>query len=322
MKKLIFLLGLGLIIGMSNINTTEAQVHVSINIDIQPAWGPSGYDYVEYYYIPEINVYYNVVNQRFYHYSGRRWVASLFLPIAFSHYDFYSLYKVVLNGVYNPWRYNSRHVGLYRSYYYNYSQMPIFYMNDYRYQRARNNYHNWVEPRYMPRDNGRPNSRNYSMNTRSGRIDNSPAPGNRRDNVNSRNNNNLRGNNNNGYTRNNPSVGARSDNRNNQSTFRNNNSSGNTRNNASVTPRINNRNNNSSLRNNNSSGNTKSNSSVNTPRSNRNNDTSASNSKNNNSKRNASISSRNSNSSNESKSSRSTSERSSDRQGGSRSARK
>ncbi len=38
----------------------DAQIHISfnINVDRQPVWGPTGYDYVEYYYLPDIEVYY------------------------------------------------------------------------------------------------------------------------------------------------------------------------------------------------------------------------------------------------------------------------
>ena len=188
MKKLIFVLGLGLIIGMVNINNIDAQIHVSINIDIQPAWGPSGYNYAEYYYLPEIDVYYNVIDQRFYYYNRGRWISSPFLPMAYSHYDFYSLYKVVLNGVHNPWNYNKRHTSLYAEYRYNYVQVPIYYMNDSRYNRAKNNYHGWVEPRYMPQNNGRPNSRDYSMNTRNGKINDTRSMTNSKNNTATHNN--------------------------------------------------------------------------------------------------------------------------------------
>ena len=250
MKKLIFILGLGLIIGMANINNTEAQVHVSINIDIQPAWGPSGYNYVEFYYIPEINVYYDVVSQMYYYNNRGRWISSIFLPVAYSYYDFYSLYKVVLNGIHRPWIYNRRHVSLYSGYRYNYSQMPIFYMTESHYHRARSNYHGWVEPRYMPRNNGRPNSHNYSMNTRNGRINEgrSTVSDNRRENVSSRSSRNeatmnsrINNNNNN---RGNAAINNRSSNNNNRSnTEINNRSNNNNRGNPAINGRSSNNNN-------------------------------------------------------------------------------
>lgn len=60
MKK--FLLAFALLIGVASFyNTSEAQnINISINIGRQPAWGPVGYDYVDYYYMPDINCYFNV----------------------------------------------------------------------------------------------------------------------------------------------------------------------------------------------------------------------------------------------------------------------
>ena len=253
MKKLIFTLGLGLIIGMININRADAQVHVSINIDIQPAWGPSGYNYAEFYYIPEINVYYNVVSQIFYYNNRGRWTSSIFLPAAYSYYDFYSLYKVVLNGVHNPWKYNRRHARLYAGYCNNYVQVPIFYMKESHYHKARVNYHGWVESRYMPRNSGRPSSHDYSMNTRNGRINDSrsKAPDIKRSNAvssrNSRNeattssrsssnsNTSVRSSSNN--NKNNPVVSSNSSRRSNDTSVRSSNS--NSRNNSNVSSRSN-----------------------------------------------------------------------------------
>jgi hypothetical protein len=170
MKKLMLILGLGLMTGMVNVNRTEAQVHVGINIDIQPAWGPSGYNYAEFYYIPELNIYYDVINKLFFYYNRDRWISASYLPAIYSRYDFYSLYKVVLNNVRYPWKYNNRHRSMYAKYRNNYVQVPIFYMNDRRYHHARNNCYVWVEPRHMPGNNGRPPSRNFSKNTRNGHF--------------------------------------------------------------------------------------------------------------------------------------------------------
>jgi hypothetical protein len=194
MKRLLLILGLGLMIETVN-NSADAQVHVSVNINVQPAWGPSGYDYAEFYYIPEINVYYDVVHQLFYYRQRGRWLSALFLPVMYSGYDFYSLYKVVLNGVHYPWKYNGRHRRAYKRYCYNYAQVPIFYMREPRYHHARSNFHGWVEPRYMPRDNGRPHSPDFSKNTRNGRVGSdyrSPANDSRREVVNGRSNASVR----------------------------------------------------------------------------------------------------------------------------------
>ena len=56
-----------LIVALFLSSTPDAQIHVNLNfnIDSQPIWGPTGYDYVEYYYLPDIEVYYNVPQHRF-----------------------------------------------------------------------------------------------------------------------------------------------------------------------------------------------------------------------------------------------------------------
>jgi len=172
MKRFLKIFGLSLILGMTSVHVTEAQVRVSINIDIQPAWGPAGYDYAEYYYIPEIDIYYDVINRLYWYYDMDRWLSCVFLPHIYAHYDFYSLYKVVLNGVFNPWRYHSRYRNLYAQYRYNYRQVPIYCMHDSRYHIARNNYRGWVEARYMPANEGRPRSRDFANNPHEARIRN------------------------------------------------------------------------------------------------------------------------------------------------------
>ncbi len=80
-------------------NTVNAQVRVGVNINMgdQPEWGPSGYDYAEYYYMPDIETYYYVPRRQFVYLSGGRWVFSSSLPTVYANYDLYSGYKVVLN---------------------------------------------------------------------------------------------------------------------------------------------------------------------------------------------------------------------------------
>src|SRR5581483_6122724 len=58
----------------------HAQVSVRFNIGLQPVWGPVGYDYVDYYYIPDIDVYYNVPRHEYVYYEGGRWTYAASLP--------------------------------------------------------------------------------------------------------------------------------------------------------------------------------------------------------------------------------------------------
>ena len=77
--------------------TATAQVNVNINIGSQPAWGPVGYDYVEYYYLPDIEAYYYVPRRQFVYFSNGRWVFVTSLPSRYRSYNLYSGYKVVIN---------------------------------------------------------------------------------------------------------------------------------------------------------------------------------------------------------------------------------
>lgn len=72
-------------------------IRINVNIGSQPAWGPTGYNYVDYYYLPDIETYYYVPTQQFIYLSNGRWIFSYSLPLSYRNYDLYSGYKVVLN---------------------------------------------------------------------------------------------------------------------------------------------------------------------------------------------------------------------------------
>ncbi|MGV3629642.1 MAG: hypothetical protein ACO1O6_00455 [Bacteroidota bacterium] len=75
----------------------NAQVNVNININSQPAWGPVGYDYVEYYYLPDIDMYYSVIYNKYIYWDNGQWVWVTVLPARYNYYNFYTGYKVVIN---------------------------------------------------------------------------------------------------------------------------------------------------------------------------------------------------------------------------------
>ena|SRR5690349_3040510 len=98
MKKL--LIGAFIICGSLIITqTAEAQLRVGVNVNIgnQPAWRLPGYNYVQYYYLPEIETYYDVNRRQFIYLNNGRWVFSNNLPYRYRTYDLYGGYKVVVN---------------------------------------------------------------------------------------------------------------------------------------------------------------------------------------------------------------------------------
>ena len=102
MKNLIQLLGSCLFCTI--ITHAQAQVQVSVNVNVgnQPEWGPTGYDRVDYYYLPAIETYYYVPQHQFVYLDGGRWVFAASLPARCSGYDLYGGYKVVINEP-RPW---------------------------------------------------------------------------------------------------------------------------------------------------------------------------------------------------------------------------
>ncbi len=222
MKKTILLIGL-LIAGVS-IQRSFAQVSVNINIGSQPLWGPTGYDYVQYYYLPDIDAYYNVANRQFIYMDRNRWVFANALP-GYYQCDLDRCYKVVVNDA-NPWMradfYRNRYVQ-YRGYYdrqriirnttdVRYVQVHrwddrrddrrYYGDNDWRRNNGNTNWRVNNDHNNGWRDNGRDNNWNNNNNGRGNDRDNNwnnnNGRGNGRDNNWNNNNNNGRGNDNRG----------------------------------------------------------------------------------------------------------------------------
>ena len=112
MKKLFLIFAL--FIG-AMLYKAEAQIHVNINIGNQPVWGPVGYDYVDYYYLPDLDVYYNVPRRQFVYFDFGRWIFTASLPSRYGRYDLFNTYKVVINER-NPWLRNTYYRNQYRGY--------------------------------------------------------------------------------------------------------------------------------------------------------------------------------------------------------------
>ncbi|MCD7936633.1 MAG: hypothetical protein LUG98_07215 [Tannerellaceae bacterium] len=147
MKKIIVLLILMLTTAaLVPVKGQNVNVNIHVNIDRQPAWGPVGYTYVDFYYFPDLNIYYDV-NRQLFHYTSRRgWVASRYLPPKYQRYDLYRMYKVVLTGR-DPWIQNKVHKRQYAHFRGNRTQVVIRHSTDHRYQKSRNNTYGWVEER-------------------------------------------------------------------------------------------------------------------------------------------------------------------------------
>jgi hypothetical protein len=90
-------------IGFALLVSGSMQAQVSVNVNVgPPAWGPVGYTEVNYYYLPDIEVYYDIPARQFIYYNGGTWIRSTYLPRPYRHYDLYSGYKVVLTDYHGP----------------------------------------------------------------------------------------------------------------------------------------------------------------------------------------------------------------------------
>ena len=95
MKSLkIVLVALFLIIA----GTSGAQVSFGISIGTPPLWGPVGYSDARYYYLPDVEAYYDINAAMFIYLDGGNWVHRRDLPGRYGHYDLDHGYKVVMTG--------------------------------------------------------------------------------------------------------------------------------------------------------------------------------------------------------------------------------
>ena len=161
-----------LIVAFFLTSTLTAQVSFSLNfnIDNQPAWGPTGYDYAEFYYLPDIEIYYNVPQHRFYYNERGRWIYSSYLPSRYRNYDLYNSYKVVVNEQ-RPWRNHENYKEKYSSYKGNHDQQPIRDSRDSKYFVNKNHpeHNNWVKQKKNDQGKGNDQNNNRDKNKKNKR---------------------------------------------------------------------------------------------------------------------------------------------------------
>jgi len=97
-----------ILVGCLTLKKADAQIHLSVGVNIgaQPEWGPVGYDHADYYYMPDIDAYYDVPVHQYVYYDNNVWVHAAALPPRY-HFDRYHTYKVVVNER-NPWEHQAQ----------------------------------------------------------------------------------------------------------------------------------------------------------------------------------------------------------------------
>lgn len=74
----------------------QAQDSVNQPVYTPPPWGPAGYTNVRYYYLPDVEAYYDLQAAQFVCNSDGEWLHKSRLPSQYKNYDLYEGYKVVM----------------------------------------------------------------------------------------------------------------------------------------------------------------------------------------------------------------------------------
>ena len=82
MKKIILV-----VFGLMFFTASQAQVSVNLNFGTPPVWAPAERVETQYYYLPEIDSYYDLPAQRFIYLRNGRWIRSEKLPTRYSNYN-------------------------------------------------------------------------------------------------------------------------------------------------------------------------------------------------------------------------------------------
>jgi hypothetical protein len=165
MKRIV----LAVIFGVASLSSisTKAQVNVNINIGSQPQWGPTGYDHVDYYYLPDVDAYYYVPTNQYIYQNNGNWIWRNSLPSQYANYNLYNGYKVVVNRN-RPYLSHQNDVKQYSKYKnYNGKQGSIRDSKDNRYVNARNNKGNSQAQPNRTKQASKPLKRNNSSISRS-----------------------------------------------------------------------------------------------------------------------------------------------------------
>lgn len=95
MKTLKLVIFIMLFVGLNA--SSKAQVSFNIHIGTPPQWAPQGCADARYYYLPDVESYYDVHSSMFIYFYGGRWVHRHNLPVRYRNYDLYNGYKVVMS---------------------------------------------------------------------------------------------------------------------------------------------------------------------------------------------------------------------------------
>ncbi|MFA9188231.1 hypothetical protein AAGV33_09180 [Flavobacterium sp. FBOR7N2.3] len=115
-------------------STSQAQVSVNVNIGrpvvVRPAWVPRQHVNVDFYYLPEIQTYYDVNSSLYVYLDNGNWCRTRYLPVRYRGYDLHHARRIELRGYHGsrPYSYYNNH----KVKYYNNSHHNRRYVEDRR----------------------------------------------------------------------------------------------------------------------------------------------------------------------------------------------
>ncbi len=131
-------------------NLSFSQVSINVNIGTPVVRVPVQYSNVDYYYLPDVQAYYDIRASQYIYLNQGNWCRASYLPGPYRDYDLYRGRKVILNDYHGsrPYVYYNNHKAKYHNYYKgnshnkeeNYSNYYSY--NDNRYRENRNDYEN------------------------------------------------------------------------------------------------------------------------------------------------------------------------------------
>lgn len=84
-----------------------------------PQWAPPYYSGARYYYLPDMELYYDLSTREYIYLIDGRWHFSPYLPSMYSNYDMDNCFSIVMDvNVYKPWLHHQYYVSHYPRYYY------------------------------------------------------------------------------------------------------------------------------------------------------------------------------------------------------------
>lgn len=85
----------------------------------KPQWGPSYYEGTRYYYLPDIECYYDMYTREFIFLNHAQWIYSNYLPSMYQDFNLNNSFIVVVNSnIYQPWMHHQYYVSHFPRYYY------------------------------------------------------------------------------------------------------------------------------------------------------------------------------------------------------------